>query len=126
MIRRALYLPLLVVLVGTGCVHPKPVLPTHGWVREEAHASARSLSGLVLDQQGGPREGVLVQLLTPDRKHRVADSRTDARGRFSFSSRANETYLLRFSLEGFNDVDLIVDTVASAQAPLKVALHISN
>lgn len=114
------------LLALSGCVHPKPILATHGWVREQASATTTSLEGIVCDQTGYQREGVLVQLLTPDGRYRIGSSQTDANGRFHFRSHANKAYILRFSLNGFNDLDLTVETSANVKQPLQVTLHISN
>lgn len=79
-----------------------------------------------MDIHGTPREGVLVQLLSPDKTFLIASCQTDAQGRFRFRSRAGRVYLLRFALEGFNDLDLAVTTSAQAHQPLKIELNISN
>lgn len=116
----------IMFLASIGCSHHKPILPTHGWIREEGNATAKSLEGTVVDMHGRPKEGVLVQVLSPDKTYLIASCHTDAQGGFHFRSHTGRVYLLRFALEGFNDLDLAVSTFAQAHQPLKIELNISN
>ena len=110
----------LTLLCSVSCAHKIP--PEYEWergwetVRVPQTASARSLSGVVLDANGVPIEFALVELMTPDFKTRLDARVTDERGRFKFRRRGNKAHI-RFRMKGFNDYELpvILDRKAAAQ-----------
>jgi len=72
-------------------------------IRADNVLESRALEGTVIfDHQSGI-SGALVEDCTPDWKKPIADTRTDAKGKFSFpNTNAKRIHYLRISWEGAN------------------------
>jgi hypothetical protein len=93
MVRRARLLAHVVVLVF---IH---VLAGAAWAQQTS-----SIAGLVRDASGAVLPGVTVEVASPALIERVRTAATDAQGRFNIVNLRPGTYVVTFSLAGFNSV----------------------
>ena len=86
-------------------------------------ASARAISGTVLDSSGAAIAKAQVSLLAGDTP--IAQTITDASGAFRFDHIAPGNYTLQFRAEGFRETRVNLSLAAKRQAPLRVTMQIA-
>jgi len=128
MLIRTCYVALTITLLFTACqrrIPPEYEYP-RGWVTEEHPlVRAKSLSGRVVDPSGAAMQSVLVELMTPDFKRRLAATLTTDKGEFRLHGGSGK-YYLRFRYRAFNDYLVPVLVTPSSAEPFVVRLEISD
>jgi len=87
---------------------------------------ARSLAGVVVDNNGSKIPGVLVEWLGSDRKSVQDKKVTDTEGAFVFSERGKKKYLLRLTKDGWSPMYVTVIVDKKAKANLELTMNIAR
>lgn len=95
-------------------------------VRIEKPFVANSLSGIVTDKNDSEMPGVTVERLTPEWKKEIDSVKMNYKGKFCFKDLPPGTYYLRFSANGFNQLEVKVELKKHAKKKLRFKLEIST
>jgi len=86
----------------------------------------RATSGTVVDPSGSGITKALVEIVTENRKTRLAATFTNDEGAFSFPHAVVGKHYLKVSMPGFDTLLVTVVVTKKAKGGLKLFLHISN
>ncbi len=95
-------------------------------VRIDKPFVARSLSGIIVNVNGETMPFVKVKRLTAGWKNEIESLETEPDGKFNFRKLPLGTYYLKFSAEGFNEMEVKVRLKKHSKAKLKFVLEIGT
>lgn len=88
--------------------------------------TAGSLSGMVIDSNGLPISGALIERVSHTWKAIFDEKKTDSKGKFSFGKMPKGRNFLKASKFGFNTLLVKIITTNKSKAPLKLSLQLSQ
>lgn len=116
---------LFIILLGLSAVFSQ-INAQQLTIRIEKPFVAKSLSGIIVDANGGKIPFATVTRFTAGWKNEIESVETDDKGKFNFKRLPSGTYYLRISASGFGKLEVEVRLKSNSKTKLKFKLEIAS